>query len=280
MRGGRAASEVHHLFPDSWLNERGIRDRRRINQVANLAALGWHENNVIGDRGPMDYVPRLRQKLDIDDDRWGRMCAEHALPLRWESMAYEEFLRDRRRRMADIIRVAFRQLGGESESPPLTPPWFLPGAEVVWQRIAETERALRAVIREVYAARFGEAAAPRIEETLPKRERESLAVHMRRAGSEPLSMVDYLSLHQLPPLLFATDGWQDARPRLAAPNGKQRLEAAIGQIVPIRNEIAHVREVDRDRLLRASVACTDVLEMLQAGPESGTGQESPNRVST
>jgi hypothetical protein len=131
----------------------------------------------------------------------------------------------------------------------------LPGAEAVWQRIAETERALRAVVREVYAARFGEAAAQRIEEALPKRERESLAVYMRRAGSEPLSIVDYLSLRQLPPLLFATDGWQDARPRLAASNGKQRFESAIiSQIVPIRHEIAHVREVDRDRLLRASVA--------------------------
>ena len=51
------------------------------------------------------------------------------------------------------IRVAFRQLGGEPEASPLTPPWFLPGAEEVWQRISETERALRAVVREVYVAR-------------------------------------------------------------------------------------------------------------------------------
>jgi hypothetical protein len=76
----------------------------------------------------------------MDDDWWGRMCAEHALPLSWESMEYEEFLRQRRRRMADIIRVAFRQLGGEPNAPPLTPPRFLPGAEIVWQQIAETGR--------------------------------------------------------------------------------------------------------------------------------------------
>ena len=86
----RAASEVHHLFPEAWLQGRGIRDRRRINQVANLADVGWHENSVIGGRGPADYVPRIRQKLNIDDDRWGRLCAEHALPLRWESMEYDE----------------------------------------------------------------------------------------------------------------------------------------------------------------------------------------------
>jgi hypothetical protein len=68
------------------------------------------------------------------------MCAEHALPLGWESREYEEFLIERRRRMADIIRVAFRQLGGKTDAPPLTSPWFLPGAEAVWQRIAEMGR--------------------------------------------------------------------------------------------------------------------------------------------
>ena len=264
--GGRAASEAHHLFPTTWLHSTGIRELRLANQVANLADVGWHENSVIGGRGPAEYVPRLRENLAIDNDRWGRMCAEHALPLAWESMEYEEFLRERRRRMADIIRVAFRQLGGEPDAPPLTPPWFLPGAQVVWQRIVETERALRGVVREVYAASFGEAAARRIEETLPERERETLvrALRARPAGSEPLSIVDYLYLGQLPPLLFAVNVWKDARRRLGdAPDVKQRLQSALDRIAPVRNEIAHVREVDRDRLLRASVACNDVLEMVQ-----------------
>jgi hypothetical protein len=264
--GTRAASEAHHLFPTTWLHSRGIRERRLVNQVANLADVGWHENSLISGRGPADYVPRLREKLAIDDDRWGRLCAEHALPLGWESMEYKEFLRERRRRMADIMRVAFRQLGGEPDAPPLTPPWFLPGAEEVWQRIAETERALRGVAREVYAARFGEQAARRIEEALPERDRETLAraLRARPARSDPLSIVDYLYLGQIPSLLFATDVWQDARRRLGgALDAKQRLQSAVDQIAPVRNEIAHVREVNRNRLLRASVACADVLEMMQ-----------------
>jgi hypothetical protein len=266
-QGTRAASEAHHLFPIGWLNTRGIRERRRVNQIGNLADVGWHENSDIGSRGPVEYVPRLRQKLGIDDDRWGRVCAEHALPLGWESMEYEEFLRERRRRMADIIRVAYRQLGGEPNSPPLIPPWFLPGAEVVWLHIVDTERALRALVREVYVGRFGETAASRIEETVPERDREILAraLRARPAGSDPLSIVDYLYLGQLPPLLFATDIWQDARLRLGgAPDVKQGLQSAVALIAPVRNEIAHVREVERDRLLRASVACGDVLKMLQS----------------
>ena len=72
----------------------------------------------------------------------------------------DEFLRSRRVRMAELIRVAFRQLGGEPDAPPLSPPWFLAGAEAVWQRIGETERALRALVRDVYATKFGDAAGP------------------------------------------------------------------------------------------------------------------------
>ncbi|MGH3640957.1 MAG: GmrSD restriction endonuclease domain-containing protein [Mycobacterium sp.] len=267
-QGARAASEAHHLFPKAWLQTRGIGDRRSGNQVANLADVGWHENSVIGGRGPAEYVPRLRQKLAIDDDRWSRMCAEHALPPVWESLEYEEFLRERRRRMADIVRVAFRQLGGEASAPPLTPPWFLPGAEAVWRRIVESERALRGVVREVYAARFGEAAARRIEEALPERERESLtrALRARPAAAEALSVVDYLYLGQLPPLLFAAEVWPETRGRFSGVQDvKQRLQAAVSQIAPVRNEIAHVREVDPDRLLRATVACADVLGMLHGG---------------
>jgi restriction endonuclease Mrr len=52
---------------------------------------------------------------------------------------------------------------------------------------------------------------------------------------------------------------------------KQRLQTAISQIAPVRNEIAHVREVERDRLLRASVASADVLEILRgSSSQSGT----------
>jgi restriction system protein len=39
--------------------------------------------------------------------------------------------------------------------------------------------------------------------------------------------------------------------------------AAVSQIAPVRNEIAHVREIDPERLLRASVACADVLDALK-----------------
>jgi hypothetical protein len=265
VEAGRAAREAHHLFPQAWLQSRGVRDRRLVNQVANLADAGWHENGVIGAQSPEKYVPRLRDKLGISDDAWGRLCAEHALPLGWEKMDYPDFLTQRRRRMAEIIRVAHGKLGGGSDSAAVPPPWFLPGSDVVWQRIADTERALRAFVREVYASAFGEHAARRIEDTLPEADRATLvrALRARPAGADPMTIVDYLYLAQLPPLLFANEVWQRVRERLGnTADTKQRLQTAIGQITPVRNEIAHVREVSPDRLQRANLACGDVLRML------------------
>jgi hypothetical protein len=84
----------------------------------------------------------------------------------------------------------------------------------------------------------------------------------RPAGAEPLSIVDYLYLAQLPGLLFAPEAWRRASQQLGGGDVKQRLQAAISQIAPVRNEIAHVREVDQDRLMRTTVACADVLAML------------------
>jgi hypothetical protein len=167
--------------------------------------------------------------------------------------------------MADIIRIAFRQLGGEPDATPLTPPWFTPGAEEVWASISDAEHALRRVLRHVYAKRFGDTAAQRLEQTLPERERESLAraLRARPSGLEPLSVVDYLYLGQIPQLLFSEQTQQVAREVLGgAPDLKQKLNVAISQIAPVRNEIAHIREVGTDRLLRAKLACSDIMNLV------------------
>lgn len=168
--------------------------------------------------------------------------------------------------MADIIRVAFRQLGGEADAPPVNPPWFLPGTEAVWARIAETERALRALVRGVYAARFPVDPASRIEQSLPEREREVLgrSLRSRPAGADPLSVVDFLYMGQLVALLFSQETQQDARTRLGGgADVKQRLASAVSQVTPVRNEIAHVREVSPEKLMKANVACGDVMELLR-----------------
>jgi len=68
----------------------------------------------------------------------------------------------------------------------------------------------------------------------------------------------------MPPLSFSVEVWQETRGRFRlAPDAKQRLQEAVNRIAPVRNEIAHVREVPQDRLLRTIAACSEVLEILR-----------------
>jgi hypothetical protein len=100
-----------------------------------------------------------------------------------------------------------------------------------------------------------------------EKDRDELVRRLRARppGADPLSVVDYLYLGQLPRLLFAAEIWQEARERFfASPDAKQTLQTAIEQILPVRNHLAHVREVPVERLQRASLACTDVLSLIRA----------------
>jgi hypothetical protein len=108
IRSKKKALDRHHLFPRAWLEEEGVIDMKRINQMANLALLEWPENIDISDTSPPKYLPKIRARFSADD--WQRMHEAHALPGEWELMNYDDFLIERRKLMAAIIRKGFESL--------------------------------------------------------------------------------------------------------------------------------------------------------------------------
>lgn len=102
--------ERHHLFPKGWLVNQKITDLKQINKIANLALLEWPENIEIGDTSPVEYLPKIQERFKDDAILWQQMMDYHALPKGWEHMAYEEFLNERRKLMALIIRRGFEAL--------------------------------------------------------------------------------------------------------------------------------------------------------------------------
>ncbi|MGH7171193.1 MAG: GmrSD restriction endonuclease domain-containing protein [Gemmataceae bacterium] len=108
VKGTKAALEQHHLFPRGYLEETGTDDLKQINQIANFAAVEWPANLKIGKRPPADYVPPLDHKMTGEER--DRMYGWHALPPLWWELPYHEFLVQRRVRMADVIRQAWKLL--------------------------------------------------------------------------------------------------------------------------------------------------------------------------
>ena len=83
---------------------------------------------------------------------------------------------------------------------------------------------------------------------MPERERETLAraLRTRPPGSDPLTVVDYLYLGQLPALLFASEVWQYVKPKLnVAADAKQLLEVRL-----LRSHLSEMRLHTCERSLR------------------------------
>ncbi|MBQ7545109.1 MAG: DUF262 domain-containing protein [Synergistaceae bacterium] len=111
--GSRKSLEKHHLFPKAHLKEKGYADTQ-INQMANYAYIDWNDNMKILDEAPAVYYPAVCEGMTHEEIT--QMEEENALPHGWESMSYEEFLMQRRRLMAQIIRRAFVVLRGRAEN--------------------------------------------------------------------------------------------------------------------------------------------------------------------
>lgn len=114
--------ERHHLFPRGYLKRLGIADTRRVNQIANYALVDWSDNIAISDLAPEDYWPAQVAAKGIGADRLARQMYWHALPDGWERMPFDQFLAERRTRMAAVVRDAFARLSEPSYQPDYAAP--------------------------------------------------------------------------------------------------------------------------------------------------------------
>lgn len=108
LKTTKKSLERHHLFPKAWLAKNVSDDLKLINQQANFALIEWPDNIDISDDPPSQYVTKIRTRFTLDE--WQRMYELHALPENWENMNYQDFLNERRKLMAAIIRRGFESL--------------------------------------------------------------------------------------------------------------------------------------------------------------------------
>jgi hypothetical protein len=105
LRSKKSALERHHLFPKAWLQRNGITEQRETNQIANFALVEWSDNISISDTAPADYLPEYLNRLSPDEKQ--KMYYWHALPENWEQMNFEDFLIERRKRIAQVVKDAY-----------------------------------------------------------------------------------------------------------------------------------------------------------------------------
>lgn len=108
IRSNKSALEIHHLFPKAWLKSQGITDIQDTNQIANFALVEWSDNIKISDKAPKEYLPFCLERFSVQDT--AMQYHLHALPDSWETMDYKEFLNERRKLIAIVIKEAFEKI--------------------------------------------------------------------------------------------------------------------------------------------------------------------------
>ena len=115
--------EAHHAFPRAYLRDvPRYTDMKRINQVANFVPTDWATNNLISDRPPHEYWPDLLAARDFVGESLQRQMRWHGLPENWTTLPYEEYLDQRRRLIAAVVRDGYMRLGDPNYQPPLPDP--------------------------------------------------------------------------------------------------------------------------------------------------------------
>ncbi len=115
--------EIHHIFPRAYLRDTlGYTDTKRINQVANYAPIDWVTNQAISYASPSEYWPQIQQeRYPQGGPSLDRQHVWFALPENWSTMAYEDFLHERRRLMAQVVKEGFARLSDPTYEPAYTP---------------------------------------------------------------------------------------------------------------------------------------------------------------
>ena len=114
-------SDVHHVYPRNYLKKHGL-TRNRYNQIANFVLAQSEINIAIGEKSPEQYFGELAEQCAGGKKRYGnivnrdemltnlRMNCLPASLLDSEIPAYEDFLEQRRRLMAQKIKAWFEAL--------------------------------------------------------------------------------------------------------------------------------------------------------------------------
>jgi hypothetical protein len=105
LRSKKSALERHHLFPKSWLEKNGFPDQTVRNQIANYALVEWSDNINISAKHPREYLLYYLERLKPGEKE--QMYYWHALPENWQEMEYLDFLLERRKMIAKVIRDAY-----------------------------------------------------------------------------------------------------------------------------------------------------------------------------
>jgi len=112
------ALDIHHIFPRNWCENNGI-PRERYDSILNKTAISYKANRKIGGEAPSLYLSKIQQEkqVGLTNDEMDELLESHALsPKLLRDDQFEEFIRDRRLRLSQLVEKAIEKRVIQSDS--------------------------------------------------------------------------------------------------------------------------------------------------------------------
>lgn len=143
----------------------------------------------------------------------------------------------------------------------------------VWNLIEQVEVALRGLVRERFEKKWGTLSDNKIEQALGARTWSMTMERLNRGkapyrytnGTDRRDVLEYAYISQLATLMVWREAWNLFRDLF---RDKRELEDIVSEIVVVRNEKAHFRQVPTRELDRCRLRCEDLLSILARASSS------------
>jgi len=100
----KSSLDKHHIFPKEYLKTKDF-ELTLINQIANLTYLEYVDNIKISDSAPKTYYTAIKEKYYVGkESELEKSLDKHGIPRNFYEMDYLEFLTERRKSIAKIIK--------------------------------------------------------------------------------------------------------------------------------------------------------------------------------
>lgn len=100
------AVEIHHIFPRAYCEKQNL-PRQQWNSVINKAPITARTNRVIGGNPPSRYLASIERAESVAPDRLDAIILTHLIdPNLLRADDFDSFIRDRARRLLDLIEKA------------------------------------------------------------------------------------------------------------------------------------------------------------------------------
>lgn len=100
--------DKHHIFPKNYLTRKLNLRKKEYNQVANFIYIEYKDNIKISDKAPSDYWTEFTKSLT--EEELNKIYETYSLPKDFQNMEYFDFLKERRKLMAEKVRQYFEKL--------------------------------------------------------------------------------------------------------------------------------------------------------------------------